>query len=174
MAPRQQEDSPLINRGDDDEPHGDFKKMELANQTSSFIGDINTAAPSSWTRALCEKVAIVALTVAVVFVGRHAYHYTLVKTGGLVATGPYRLVEAQEGKNFFSFYDCYDGPDSLGSAGYNMYVSEQKAKERGIASVVTETDPRTGEEEEFVYMSSAPTKEGPRDSVRLEGKTRFE
>lgn len=34
-------------------------------------------------------------------------------------------------------------------------------------------DDESNTEESFVYMSSAPTKEGPRDSLRLEGKRNF-
>ena len=177
MAPQaqaQQEDSPLLNRKDD-EGEGNYQKMEFASQSSSFIGDINTApSSSSWIKVLAEKVGIIGLSALAVFVGHHGYQYVQIKTGYMVPTGPYKLVQAQEGNNFFSFYDFYDGPDSLGSAGYNTYVSEQKAKEQDIATVTTETDPRTGEDVDFVYMSSAPTKEGPRDSVRLEGKKRFD
>ncbi|KAL9190796.1 hypothetical protein ACHAXT_000502 [Thalassiosira profunda] len=170
MAPRQQQDgegSPLLNK---DEPHSEFRKMELNRQSSSFIGDVNAG-----SKALCEKSAIFCLCLAALglFVGKHAYHYVQLKTGALTPTGPYQLVEAHEGKDFFSFYDFFDGPDSLGSAGHNMYVSLGKATELDIASVETETDARTGEEGEFVYMSSAPTRKGMRDSVRLEGKTRF-
>lgn len=169
MAPRQQEDSPLLNRKD--EHHGDYKKMELSTQTSSFIGDINTTPSSS--SSCTRKVGTAILCGLAGFTGYHAYNYAQIKMGNIVATGPYRLVQAQEGNDFFSFYDFYDGPDSLGSAGYNMYVSEAKAQESDIASVITENDPRTGKDEQFVYMSSAPTKNGPRDSVRLEGKKRF-
>mmetsp|Transcript_9924 Transcript_9924/g.15283 ORF Transcript_9924/g.15283 Transcript_9924/m.15283 type:complete len:443 (+) Transcript_9924:111-1439(+) len=79
-------------------------------------------------------------------------------------TGPYKLVERQEGEKFFDYYDFYDGPDSLGSAGYNTYVSKDRAVKSGIFNVTIEDD------EEFVYMSSASTEEGPRESIRLEGK----
>lgn len=169
MAPRQQEDSPLINK--DDGQYEDFKRMELANQKpSSSIGYDNSQ--SSWARSVCEKAAIVSLSAIAIFAGMRTFHARA--KGDYLPTGPYRLVEAQEGQDFFSFYDFYDGPDSIGSAGYNMYVSEAKATELDIASVVTEKDSRTGEREDFVYMSSAPTKRGPRDSVRLEGKTRFD
>ena len=34
-------------------------------------------------------------------------------------TGPYKLVEAHKGKSFFDYYEFNDGPDSIGSAGYN-------------------------------------------------------
>lgn len=176
MAPRQQqEDSPLI--GHDRHHQDGIKKLELANQSSDFIGDINAAVPRSskpCARLMLEKAAIVAFSALGVFAGVHAIRYYQIKMGHLVPTGPYRLVQSQEGNDFFSFYDFYAGPDSLGSAGFNMYVSKDKAEELDIAGVKTETDPRTGEDEVFVYMSSAPTKNGPRDSVRLEGKKRFD
>ena len=49
-----------------------------------------------------------------------------------------------------------------------------------LANVTTETarnpfDPSAPEtSHDFVYMSSLPTEKGPRDSVRLEGKTRYD
>lgn len=36
-------------------------------------------------------------------------------SGALLPTGPYNLVELQEGEKFFDYYDFYDGADSLGS-----------------------------------------------------------
>uniref|UniRef100_A0A7R9ZKV3 GH16 domain-containing protein n=1 Tax=Craspedostauros australis TaxID=1486917 RepID=A0A7R9ZKV3_9STRA len=84
-------------------------------------------------------------------------------------SGPYRLVERQYGDDFFQFYDFHDGPDSEGSAGYNVYVGKERAMELGIAKVVK--DDQTGEQ--FVHMSSTPTNDGPRESVRLEGKRRY-
>lgn len=87
----------------------------------------------------------------------------------LVPAGPYKLIEVQEGKSFFNYYTFFNGPDSVGSAGYNTYVSQTRAEKLGIASIITDDN-----DEEFVYMASAPTEDGPRESVRLEGKTRFE
>jgi len=43
-------------------------------------------------------------------------------------------------------------------------VSKDRAVETGIMNVTLEGD------KEYVYMSSASTKEGPRESIRLEGK----
>jgi len=85
--------------------------------------------------------------------------------------GPYQLLELQEGESFFDFYDFYDGADSLGSAGYNTYVSKQRAQELGLIQVTQ--DSKT-DGSSVVYIQSAPTSEGPRESVRLEGKRRFE
>lgn len=83
--------------------------------------------------------------------------------------GKYKLVEKQEGIDFFDYYTFYDGPDSLGSAGYNTYVSKEEAERLGIVGV--DQDPKS--KEKFVFMKSSPTIEGPRSSIRLEGKTRF-
>ena len=97
-------------------------------------------------------------------------------------TGPYQLLQRQQGDEFFDYYDFYDGEDSQGSAGYNRYVSDARAFQLGIANVVTTTEQRVVEtsnsttstkEEPLVYMGSTPTSKGPRESVRLEGRTLF-
>ena len=78
-------------------------------------------------------------------------------------------IELQEGKKFFDYYDFLDGPDSLGSAGYNVYVGQKRAEELGLANVTREKDI------EYIYMSSAAGDEGGfRESVRLEGKRRYD
>jgi hypothetical protein len=94
--------------------------------------------------------------------------------------GPYQLIERQEGMDFFDYYNFYEGRDSVGSNGYLMYVGEETALELGIVNVTMEQDPQdvfseneTQTAEPFVYMGSSPTEEGPRNSIRLEGKRRF-
>ena len=118
--------------------------------------------------------------------------------------GPYKLVERQEGADFFKYYEFYEGPDSVGSNGYNTYVSQERAKTLGIVNVTYEDDeldlmgrrrrrrrrleeddlPGTEDDadtahhpspiaEPFVYMGSAATPAGPRESIRLEGIRRF-
>lgn len=180
MSPRQEqdikEDSPLINKDKVDKYEEFGYSMEWARKQSSSSSDddkVNSSSPmfaTPWSKAALILLSTIAIFGAAERIG----HYLQIKTGHQVRTGPYKLLEVQEGKNFFSHYDFFDGPDSLGSAGYNMYVSESKATRLNIASVVNEKDTRTGKDEDFVYMSSSPTKEGPRDSVRLEGKTRFD
>ena len=182
MSPRQEqdikEDSPLINKDKEDKYHQEFSgySMEWArNQSSSSSDDDKTNSSSPMFATPWSKAALILLsTIAIFGAAERIGHYLQIKTGHLVRTGPYKLLEVQEGKDFFSYYDFFDGPDSLGSAGYNMYVSESTATRLNIASVVNEKDTRTGKDEDFVYMSSSPTKEGPRNSVRLEGKTRFD
>ncbi|CAB9503338.1 Probable endo-1,3(4)-beta-glucanase [Seminavis robusta] len=92
-------------------------------------------------------------------------------------SGPYKLSECHEGEEFFDYYDFFDGEDSEGSAGYNVYVGDKRAFQSGIANVTEELyyEETTGQQDQvpFVYMSSAPTKKGPRESVRLEGRTLF-
>lgn len=161
-----EEESSLID--DSSHHHHALKKMEL--RSSSSISDIGDNVSPTWKR----NVLIVALSMFLVVVGKNIIHYTRIKSSSLRPIGPYRLLEAQEGHNFFSFYDFFDGPDSIGSAGYNMYVSEEKAVKLDIAKVVTEKDALSGEQVDFVHMSSSPTNKGPRDSVRLEGKRRFD
>jgi hypothetical protein len=102
--------------------------------------------------------------------------------------GPYKLIERQEGMDFFDYYTFYEGPDSVGSNGYLNYVSEEMALRLGIANVTLEEDEmKTGtlnistrrkteslnNTSPFIYMKSSPTPDGPRNSIRLEGKRRF-
>ncbi|GKY95819.1 hypothetical protein MPSEU_000542600 [Mayamaea pseudoterrestris] len=129
--------------------------------------------------------------------------------------GAYQLVELQEGSHFFDFYTFYAGKDSAGSAGYNTYVSMERAQALGLVNVTMEADEldspelsrqtgrrqddigrhrRTTEKstrettnnpkqrsqnetvpdfEPFIYIKSAPTADGPRESIRLEGIRRF-
>ena len=100
----------------------------------------------------------------------------------LQPVGPYHLIERQEGMDFFQYYNFYEGRDSVGSNGYLMYVSEERALELGILNVTMEQDTENvydasnssnATAEPFVYMASAPTADGPRESIRLEGKRRF-
>lgn len=120
--------------------------------------------------------------------------------------GAYRLVERQEGHDFFRYYNFYEGRDSVGSNGYNYYVGMKRAQHLGIVNVSLEKDVldvymmrkrrsrriastkgdqdddashnstklENSKDEPFVYMSSSPTKSGPRDSIRLEGIRRFD
>jgi hypothetical protein len=108
------------------------------------------------------------------------------------------LLERQEGEAFFSYYNFYEGRDSVGSNGYNMYVGKAAAESIGIANVTMEedeldvynlqdtrrlqvqsegidttTETASPKKEPFIYMGSAPTEKGPRDSIRLEGLRRF-
>jgi hypothetical protein len=91
-------------------------------------------------------------------------------TSSMEPIGPYKLIENQEGMDFFNYYTFYDGADSEGSAGYISYVSEEKAKDLGIVGVTTDSETH----EDFVYMKSSSTSDGPRSSIRLEGKNRFD
>lgn len=89
----------------------------------------------------------------------------------------------KEGENFFDRYTFYSGEDSEGSNGYINYVSRAEATKLNIANVTYETiDPNvtsfntantSQDQEPFVYMSTSPTEEGPRNSVRLEGLKRY-
>lgn len=165
MSPR--EDTSLLSKKD--EP----SHLEYKSHASDFedIGDITLLDPtnrSSRIHPLLQNIAIVVASAILAVALQSIYKSTQIKSGHLIPTGPYRLVEAQYGSNFFDFYDFYDGPDSLGSAGYNVYISKESAMQSQIAGVKVENG------EEFVYMSSAPTEDGPRNSVRLEGKRRFE
>ena len=110
---------------------------------------------------LVGGILLVALVFS--FFGNSASH-TLRKQ-----TGPYRLVELQEGKKFFDHYEFLDGPDSIGSAGYNEYVGKSRAENLGLANVTRE------KETDYIYLQSIAGSGGSgfRKSVRLEGKRRF-
>lgn len=93
----------------------------------------------------------------------------------------------KEGNEFFSFYNFYEGPDSAGSNGYIYYVSQQRARQLDIANITMEEDDldiyygrrnlgeakKPSKPEPFLYLKTAPTEKGPRDSIRLEGKRRY-
>jgi len=107
-------------------------------------------------------------------------------------TGPYQLIERQEGDDFLGYYTFLEGPDSAGSNGYINYVGEKRAKELNIANISYEVDEldqfnrrRVLDENDaekisppkkksFLYLKTAPTEAGPRESIRLEGKKRFD
>ena len=181
MPPRQQnEETSLLPRGSDtkeanpnDENKQSMEVIAYQNQSSSLSTTDRDYFNSSWSRPFSTKILIITLTVALVLFGKHTLNYIQARCGMLVPTGPYRLIEAQEGSKFFDSYEFYDGPDSLGSAGHNTYVSKARAEELNIVSIVSESNPITNQKEEFVYMSSSPSDKGPRNSVRLEGKMRF-
>lgn len=102
-------------------------------------------------------------------------------------TGPYRLSELHSGHDFASFYDFYEGADSEGSAGFNTYTPYERAMQLGLINVTTTLNATAEEQLEdgsgtrsgdsdsdvFFYIQSLPTEQGPRESVRMEGKTRF-
>lgn len=84
-----------------------------------------------------------------------------------VKTGPYVLMESAHGQSFIESFEFLDGPDSLGSAGYNTYVGYERAKAFNLFNI-TNIDGM-----DYVYISSQSTKQGPRESIRLEGKRRY-
>jgi hypothetical protein len=95
------------------------------------------------------------------------------------ATGPYYLVKAHEGESFFDGFAFYEGADSLGSAGYLTYLDQKDAGREGLTNVTREhlADPfdpsGPKKDQDMVYLASQATEKGPRDSVRLEGKQRY-
>ena len=85
---------------------------------------------------------------------RRILQRTEIQAGVLVPTGPYRLVEAQEGSAFFDYYNFYKGPDSLGSTGKNVYISKEDEEHSQILDVLQDN-----QGEVLVFMSSAATKD---------------
>jgi len=138
--------------------------MEYKYSTLSSFGASNADEENQKKRRKAVIISGAAVAIAII-----AISATVAKNlNGRLPIGPYELSSVQEGATFFDNYEFYDGPDSLGSAGYNNYVSKKRATELNIANI-TRKDGET-----FVFMSSTPTEKGPRESVRLEGKTRYD
>ena len=135
-----------------------------------------------WTLVVWALAGLAVVAAALVYLGK-------VVGPPNQPVGPYTLIERQEGEDFFPYYSFYEGPDSVGSNGFLNYVSRDLAEERDILNVTYEYDDLdelfspasardlSGKSEKtkkpFVYMGSAPTAAGPRDSIRLEGTRRF-
>lgn len=54
-----------------------------------------------------------------------------------------------------------------------MYVSEERARELGLIGLEEAESENTMNKKPVVVMRSAPTEKGPRESIRLEGKRRY-
>ena len=153
---------PLSTNDDEGGPHH-VEPMEYKSLSS--FGASNADEEDQKKR----RQAVIIAGAAVAIAGLIAINASVAKSlNGRLPIGPYELSSVQEGATFFDNYEFYDGPDSLGSAGYNDYVSKKRATELNIANITKEDG------ETFVYMSSASTEKGPRESVRLEGKTRYD
>lgn len=149
-------------------------------------------------KRICTMILIALGGLAIVTIGLFVLGFKVIGPPNQ-PVGPYRLIERQEGDNFFQFYTFYEGPDSVGSNGYLQYVGRDLATTRNMINVTYEIDeidlytkPQSqrrrmesssnnndqfrNEKEgkkPFIYMGSAPTPSGPRDSIRLEGNRRF-
>jgi Glycosyl hydrolases family 16 len=94
-------------------------------------------------------------------------------------SGQYQLVDRQVGVSFLDAYEFFDGPDSIGSAGYNVYVNRHRAEQIGIVNVtkISSSSSTSSSSNDYdndnVFMKSSPTIDGPRESIRLEGKDRY-
>ena len=212
---------PLPDDDDDDDPHHHRRSLldgledDLDEEERQSLRELRRqeeqgARRRIWTMTILSigglGVVLLALWLGVKVVGPPS-----------LPIGPYQLVERQEGDDFFSYYEFYEGRDSAGSNGYNMYVGREAATALGIVNVSMESDEldvynfqnmrrerqrrlleaeqqRNGtivadddddnndppvaidastKKEPFLYMLSAPTENGPRDSIRLEGIRRF-
>lgn len=92
----------------------------------------------------------------------------------LLKTGSYRLVQVQEGAQFSDFYQFYSGNDTLGSAGFNVYVNQSRAVHQGLLQIQPSPQPNDDPRDVIRLQSAAPSEPGgPRESVRLEGHTRW-
>ncbi len=144
----------------------------LLQRQFSVDGDTEEAPPlqPSTQKNLLAIVSISATLVALLFCGIPWLQSRPKRNPLRRATGPYQLLERQVGKDFFDFYDFFHGADSIGSAGYNTYVSKRRAEQLNLANVTKEDSGK-----EFIYMQSVASPNGGfRESVRLEGKRRFQ
>ena len=165
MPPR--ETSPLISSSSNDTKPPMRTKFSMDNDEEEQNG-------SSFYSIICRRKELFVGTLAVALIAvllfgskTSSYHENNSLKKRL---GPYKLVERQEGREFFDYYSFYDGADSLGSAGYNSYIGKKRALELGLVNVTKDETDGT----EYVYMNSAATAKGPRESVRLEGNRRFD
>lgn len=168
--PPQESTALLVSSRDEEDDNNN--RMEPSSTCGSFLSQKKT-----WW----AKGALVVATGILAFVAVERWSHKKKQTVAWTkATGPYKIVQAHEGKHFFDGFTFYKGDDSLGSAGYLTYKDAKDSFRQNLANVTTETvkdpfDPSAAAtEHDFVYMSSQPTQEGPRDSVRLEGKTRYD
>ncbi|CAJ1959855.1 unnamed protein product [Cylindrotheca closterium] len=157
-------------RGLEGTESGDGEKSFLLGKGSSSAEDgdqqetTSTTRCKSTTKVLLGCAAIIAIVGLLLFIIRPPLANGQPK-------GPYKIVEVQSGKDFFNYYDFYDGADSLGSAGYQTYVSRERADELGLIDF--SLDPESGKES--VYLETATGADGGfRESIRLEGKQRFD
>lgn len=82
-------------------------------------------------------------------------------------SGPYQLFQLQNAQSFLNHFEFYEGKDSVGSAGYNTYVTKDIAIQHHLVQA-------TADGTSFVIRSAAGENgTGPRQSIRLEGTTRF-
>jgi len=175
------------------EAHTEEEEMEVIN-TSFRLGldDLIPRSSKQKKQQLRERAGVVDYTCSLWFLFVLAFlGLTAIGIVAFTVSGPpnqpvgaYQLVERQIGEELFKYYTFLEGRDSVGSNGYNTYVSESMGQELGILNVTLEQDHvvwRQNQQQEqdekakvpFVYMSSAPMPDGRRYSLRLEGKRRF-
>lgn len=188
MAPR--EGSPLLtsSASDDDihqKHHAPGSRFGIMSSQFSFSNDDGGAGGSASSslktrRRYCVTLVVGLASIAAVVSAALYFRRQNVdggSSGGGEASkrtkkypaGPYKLVERHVGDAFFDYYTFYDGADSLGSAGYNTYVGQKRALREGLFNVTEEEDGSSS-----VYIKSSHVDGGFRESVRLEGKKRFE
>ena len=177
-------------------PTSNVNTMFLSRQSSSTLGDnqkhsfcccsLSLPRRKHWCSTSLVVIALISLISILVHHHHHHHHQQQQEGEGqqqqLVQsrTGPYQLSERQVGDRFLDFYSFYEGEDSLGSAGFNTYTAKQRSLDLGLINVTvtttttTTTSAEESAEESFVYLSTLPTDQGPRESVRLEGIQRWD
>jgi hypothetical protein len=156
-------------RGSDNE---DDHVLEVNDDDDNMSGrarfnDESKARNRVWTMIIWAAAGFVLVVTGIVLVGQ-------VVGPPNQPVGSYTLVEYQSGEEFFQYYSFYEGADSAGSNGYNQYVNRDHASVIGIVNVTLEIDKVFDDSTRpFIYIGTAATSDGPRDSIRLEGTRRF-
>lgn len=190
------ESKPLIVGSSSIQPKKKLSLEENDDDDSDSYVDLNKSKQEQgkcqckWNKKFLWSIPLLLLFLSMVVIWMYHHHLSNNTVSPSVRmrkpTGPYKLLEAHYGNNFFDYYDFYNGPDSLGSAGYNVYVDKDRAFQMNLANVTTTTTTTSnttsgdldGKEESFIFLQSIPEQDstngnGFRESVRLEGKRRF-
>lgn len=179
-----QEKTPLLASGG-----GTSEDLPSLSGLPSFATTPLWKQPRTWVGLAVVVAAAAAACLCIPRIGNngHGSNYSYSVEALTKATGPYKIVNVHQGKDFFDGFTFYEGADSLGSAGYLTYQTREESLSsdysKNLANVTTEEGVRDPFDpsapawqqspRDFVYLSSRATAEGPRDSVRLEGRTRY-
>jgi hypothetical protein len=128
--------------------------------------------PSLAWGAMGVTVVVLAVTLYLRFL-HHQSAITNSKDEELLKTGAYRLVQVQEGAQFSDFYHFYSGNDTLGSAGFNIYVNQSRAIQQELLQILPSPNAEDDPRDVIRIQSSSAQNGGPRESIRLEGHVRW-
>jgi len=128
--------SPLLRDEFPSSPHQRRHQHHLQHQHQHQHHTRPTGIGKSMIQRIVAMVSLAVLGLMIIVV--------LLQVGTLLVgppsepVGQYKLVEIQEGRDFFNHYTFYSGEDSLGSMGYVNYVSKEEAYSLKLANVTLE------------------------------------